>query len=79
METTSFGETSTEIIPCADKEVAKSCMNFRKEELTQLDSFQENGDIEYLNNALLITCSAHERYYLSIWEEEVRTKSAWED
>lgn len=73
------GETSIEVIPCATREIAWSCMEFRREEISQLDSFQENGDIEYLNNALLITCTPNERYYLSITEEEVREKSAWED
>ena len=79
MEATTFGETSVEIAPCATKEIAKSCMDFRKEELSQLDSFQDYGDIEYLNDALLVSCTPNERYYLSIFEEEVRTKSAWEE
>lgn len=79
MEATTFGETSTEIIPCATEEIAESCMEFRKAEITQLDSYQKNGDIEYLNDTLLITCTPNERYYLSIWEEEVRIKNAWED
>lgn len=79
MEATLFGETSVEIVPCATKEIAKSCMEFRKEELMQLDAFEKNGDIEYLNDALLITCTSNDRYYLSIYEEEIRTKTAWED
>lgn len=79
MEATTFGETSVEIVPCATKEIAKSCMDFRKEELSQLDSFQENGDIEYVNDTLLVSCTPNERYYLSIFEEEVRTKTAWEE
>ena len=79
MEATTFGETSVEIVPCATKEIAKSCMDFRKEELSLLDSFQDYGDIEYLNDALLVSCTPNERYYLSILEEEVRTKSAWEE
>ena len=49
MEATTFGETSVEIVPCATKKIAKSCMDFRKEELSLLDSFQDYGDIEYLN------------------------------
>ena len=79
MEATTFGETSVEIVPCATKKIAKSCMDFRKEELSLLDSFQDYGDIEYLNDALLVSCTPNERYYLSIFEEEVRTKSAWEE
>lgn len=79
MEATTFGETSVEIVPCTTKKIAKSCMDFRKEELSLLDSFQDYGDIEYLNDALLVSCTPNERYYLSIFEEEVRTKSAWEE
>ena len=79
MEATTFGETSVEIVPCATKKIAKSCIDFRKEEFSLLDSFQDYGDIEYLNDALLVSCTPNERYYLSIFEEEVRTKSAWEE
>ena len=79
MEATTCGETSVEIVPCATKKIAKSCMDFRKEELSLLDSFQDYGDIEYLNDALLVSCTPNERYYLSSFEEEVRTKSAWEE
>lgn len=79
MEAILLGETSVEIVPCATKEIAKSCMEFRKEELVQLDAFEKGGDIEYLKNALFINCTPNERYYLSIFEEELRTKSAWEE
>lgn len=79
MEATLLGETSVEIVPCVTKEIAKSCMEFRKEELMQLDAFEKHGDIEYLNDALFINCTPNERYYLSIFEEELRTKSAWEE
>ena len=72
-------EIEIKVVPCISKEIAKSYFDFDKEELSQLDSFQDYGDIEYLNDALLVSCTPNERYYLSIFEEEVRTKSAWEE
>ena len=80
IESVFFGESTTDFIPCISKEIAKSYFDLSVEVIKQKKSFQESGDTEWIaDNVILITSSINERYIISITDNFVREKSAWEE
>lgn len=71
-------EIEIKVVPCISKEIAKSYFDFDKEEIEQLDSFQNNGTIFEYHGKKIMAIGSYETYALSITEEEVKEKSAWE-
>lgn len=72
-------EIETKVVPCISKEIAKSYFDFDKEEIGQLDNFQDNGVIFDHMGKTIMAIGSDVTYALSITEEEVKEKSAWEE
>lgn len=71
-------EIETKVVPCISKEIAKSYFDFDKEVIGQLDNFQDNGVIFDHMGKTIMAIGLDVTYALSITEEEVKEKSAWE-
>lgn len=72
-------EIETKIVPCISKEIAKSYFDFDKTEIKQLDNFRDNGVIFNHMGKTIMAIGSDVTYALSITEEEVKEKSAWEE
>lgn len=70
------GEPETETLPCASREIAKSYMDFKSEEIKQRDEF-DSGEV--ISSGMFSTSIRTElgRYCLSIYPEMVLDKPIW--
>lgn len=73
-----YEDIEIKVVPCISKKIAKSYFDFDKEEIRQLDNFQDNGVIFEHMGKTIMAIGSNETYALSITEEEVQEKSAWE-